>query len=71
MVSALFRKENDSNITKPVQLTYVPWHSRTTKQKDNFPYALREFVNSHTNWPTLNEIFSKKDVLVYNLKMGR
>ncbi len=74
MVSALSRKESDRNMTQPVKLRR-DWikeisSSAIATSKDNFPYALQEFINSHMNLPTFDEIVGKSDKLTYSIKMA-
>ena len=61
MVSALSRKEYNQTFTIPVKPpTAHLWQwTQATQSKDNFPYALREFINSRSNLPTFDEIIAR------------
>ena len=73
MVSALSRKEISQNITQPIKLNYgcVRETSPAILNKDNFPYALREFVNAHMNLPTFEEVIGRIDQPAEIRKIGR
>ncbi len=61
MVSALSRKEISKAIVRPVKINYG-WIQETGSlavSKDDFPYALQEFINSQANLPTFDEIKGK------------
>jgi hypothetical protein len=73
MVSALLRKEPEQTTIHPVKSGrgYVREPQSSKIHKDNFPYALREFINSHMDLPTLEEIARKQSESDYSLNVAR
>ena len=63
MVNALFRKETKQTGTPDVKPSYSPgWRFRPAKAyKENFPYALQEFINSHMDLPSFEEIAGQQN----------
>jgi hypothetical protein len=74
MVSALSRKELNQIIIEQLR-PYGDWTKKSTEKskavRDNFPYALQEFINSHMDLPTLEEIAGKQNKSAYSLNMAR
>jgi hypothetical protein len=74
MVSALSRKELNQTIIEQLK-PYDDWTKKSAEQskarRDNFPYALQEFINSHLDLPTFDDVISKSDKFAYGIKMVR
>jgi hypothetical protein len=73
MVSALSRKELNQTIIQSTRFNSVPVRkaSPSAISKENFPYALQEFINSHMDLPTFEEIINNQDKPAYSLNMAR